>query len=120
MERTLFGCRKERVSEKGASDYINALGTTLLSELGFSLERAQTHIAGGSTRIYRDAAGSEIEHFHTLITPDLQQAIPVHVNLFHVTSYPERVKEVRKDITRYSQDLGYVVREGLADSLSII
>lgn len=120
MERILFGCRREHVSGSDALSYVNVLGDSLLSSLGFSLERSQAHIAGGATRTYQDAADSVIEHFHTLVTPDLQHSIPVHVNVFHVTSFPERVQEVRQKIVDYSTSRGYTIREGLADSLSLI
>lgn len=120
MEIILFGCRKENVFEREACDYTRVLGDSLLSSLGFSLERTQSAIVGGLTRTYRDAGGSEVEHFNILTTPNLNPPIPVHVNVFHVRSYPERVREIFEDITKYSQDLGYAVRRGIADSLSLI
>lgn len=120
MESILFGFRKEHVSEGDALGYVNTVGNSLLSSLGFSLERSQAHIAGGATRTYRDAGESLIEHFHTLANPDLQHSISVHVNVFHVTSFPERVQEIRRKISDYSKSRGYTAREGLADSLSLI
>ncbi len=121
MHTTLFGCRKEGTSYQDTVQYEKSLREKILLPLGFSLEGAQANIAHGATSRYRDAGGGLVEHLTTLVTPDLQQSIPVHVNFFIVTSaLPDQVKDVSRMIRGYSQELDYVFRESLGDSLALI
>ena len=121
MHTDIFGLRKENVSYQDTVKYERCLREKILLPLGFSFERAQAHVADGTTSLYRDAGGGLIEHLATLVTPDLQQSIPVHVNLFVVNSVlSDQVKEVNRMIRGYSQELGYVYREGIGDSLALI
>ncbi|MEK6858395.1 MAG: hypothetical protein AABX53_00590 [Nanoarchaeota archaeon] len=121
MVTDFFGYRKENVSEAQARDYALTLERTLMRELGFDVENGKANVMGGFTRQFVDAGGSVVEHLQALILPPTYQPRITHINLFAVRSIlPDQVLTLRNEIKGYSEQLGYVFRDGLGDALAVI